>query len=90
MPRRLLAQELERRVHGRTTLKKHTVICQVARLGSLGSLARLLNRSARDVRGQSETLGLENQLVKCILWSRLRGNGALVSSYESTLADSGS
>ncbi|MBA2293854.1 MAG: hypothetical protein H0W16_01850 [Actinobacteria bacterium] len=38
---------------------------------STRSLLWLLGRSARDVRGDSPTLGIENQLIKGILWHRL-------------------
>jgi hypothetical protein len=38
---------------------------------STRSLLWLLGRSARDVRGDSPTLGFENQLIKGILWHRL-------------------
>lgn len=86
VPRQMLAQELERRVGGRASAEQRAVIRRVARLGSLGSLLWLLGRSARDVMGESETLGLENQLVKGIVWSRLARNRI----YDSTSAGAGS
>jgi hypothetical protein len=36
---------------------------------STRSLFWLLGRSARDLRGDSPTLGIENQLIKGILWN---------------------
>ena len=43
---------------------------------STRSLLWLLGRSARDVRGDSPTLGIENQLIKGILWHRLHRHPA--------------
>jgi glycosyltransferase involved in cell wall biosynthesis len=72
VPRRRFAIELERRLGSGVSPSKRRIVRRVARLGSPGSLFWLLGRSARDVRGESETLGLENQLVKGIVWSWLR------------------
>jgi len=72
VPRRLLAAELERRLGGRCSARQRRAIRRISRLGSPGSVAWLLGRSARDIRGESETLGLENQLIKGIVWSWLR------------------
>lgn len=72
VPRQILAMELDRRLGPDCPRRKRRVIRRVARLGSPGSLAWLIGRSARDIRGESETLGLENQLIKGIVWSWLR------------------
>ena len=83
VPRELFAREIERRLDGRMTRNKAAVVRLVARMrSSPTSLAWLLARSARDVRGESETLGIENQLIKGIVWNyaqrmkwRLRAEG---------------
>jgi glycosyltransferase involved in cell wall biosynthesis len=65
----LLARTLEERLDGRIAPEKANAVRRVARMSSSpASLAWLLGRSARDVRGESETLGIENQLIKGILW----------------------
>jgi len=71
VPLRLLARELERRVAGRCAKGKRRTIRRIARLGTPSSLLWLLARSARDVRGDSETLGVENQLITGIVWGWL-------------------
>jgi glycosyltransferase involved in cell wall biosynthesis len=71
LQRRVFADELERRIGHAAPPSKRRVVRRVARLGSPGSVLWLLARSARDVSGDSETLGLENQLVKGIVWSWL-------------------
>ena len=70
-PRRVFAAELERRIGRAAPPSKRRVLRRVARLGAPRSVLWLLARSARDVSGDSETLGLENQLVKGIVWSWL-------------------
>jgi hypothetical protein len=45
------------------------IVHALARLSSSSrGMLGLLGRSARDLRGDSETLGVENQLIKGILW----------------------
>jgi glycosyltransferase involved in cell wall biosynthesis len=69
VPRERFAQALEQRLAGRMTPEKARAVRRVARMSSSpASLAWLFARSARDVRGESETLGIENQLIKGILW----------------------
>jgi O-antigen biosynthesis protein len=71
VPREQFARTLERRLAGRMTPEKARIVRRAARLSSSPSaLAWLLARSARDVRGESETLGIENQLIKGILWHK--------------------
>ncbi|HEY7730192.1 MAG TPA: glycosyltransferase [Gaiellaceae bacterium] len=65
----VLARTLERRSSGRIRPDRMADIRRVARLSSsTGSLGWLLARSARDLRGDSETLGAETELVKGIAW----------------------
>ena len=67
--RQVLARALEERLGDRIRPKARADVERVARLGSsLRSLAWLLGRSGRDIRGTSPTLGIENQLVKGVLW----------------------
>jgi glycosyltransferase involved in cell wall biosynthesis len=69
IPRQFLARTLEERLAGRLVADKRRIVRRIARMGSSPrSLLWLLARSARDVRGESETLGAENQLVKGVLW----------------------
>lgn len=71
VPRELFAKELERRLAGRMPRDKARTLNRVAHLStSWRSFGWLLVRSARDLRGESETLGMENQLLKGILWHR--------------------
>jgi glycosyltransferase involved in cell wall biosynthesis len=64
-----LARTLELRSKGRIRPDRMADIRRVARLSSsIGSLGWLLVRSARDLRGDSETLGAETELVKGIAW----------------------
>jgi O-antigen biosynthesis protein len=79
VPREVFARELERRLDGRIAREKVAVVKHVARMSSSpASLAWLLARSARDVRGESETLGIENQLIKGILWNYAQRAKALL------------
>lgn len=65
---RTLSERLQRLVHAEDA----RTISYVAEMStSLRSLLWLLGRSARDLRGDSSTLGIENQLIKGILWHRL-------------------
>ena len=65
----IFARTLELRLGDRIARSQATDVRRAARVGtSLRSLAWLLGRSARDVRGRSATLGVENQLVKAIVW----------------------
>ncbi len=67
--RESLAQQLEQRLAGRLAPDKAVAVRRVARMSSSPrSFLRLLARSARDVRGRSESAGIELQLVKGILW----------------------
>lgn len=69
IPRQLLARTLEERLAGRLAANKRGVVRRIAQMeSSPRSFLWLLGRSARDVRGESETLGAENQLVKAVLW----------------------
>jgi glycosyltransferase involved in cell wall biosynthesis len=69
MRMQLLARTIEDRLDGRMAPEKARAVRRVAHMSSSPrSLAWLLGRSARDVRGESETLGIENQLIKGILW----------------------
>ena len=70
----LFARTLEARLGPRLEPDRADVVRRFAQLGgSSRSIAWLLGRSARDLRGDSTTLGAENQLVKGIVWSRLAG-----------------
>jgi glycosyltransferase involved in cell wall biosynthesis len=72
-PREQFARTLEQRLAGRMTPEKARIVRRVGRLSSSPSaLLWLLARSARDVRGESETLGIENQLIKGILWHHVQ------------------
>lgn len=65
----LIGRTLELRLAGRMAPDRAADVRRIARLSSsFRSLAWLLARSARDVRGDSVTLGLENQIAKGILW----------------------
>lgn len=65
----LIGRTLELRLSGRMASAHAADVRRVARLSSsFRSLAWLLARSACDVRGHGETLGIENQLAKGILW----------------------
>ena len=65
----LFARTLELRLGDRIVPSRAKDIHRAARIGTSPiSLAWLLGRSARDVRGRSATLGLENQLLKGIAW----------------------
>lgn len=65
----LFARTLELRLGNRMVRSRAKDVRRAARIGrSPRSLAWLLGRSARDVRGRSATLGAENQLVKGIVW----------------------
>ena len=65
----LVGRTLELRLAGRMAPDRAADVRRIARLSSsFRSLLWLLGRSARDVRGDSVTLGLENQIVKGILW----------------------
>jgi O-antigen biosynthesis protein len=71
--REAVAGALRERLNGRLDPTAASAIDKVADMGSsTRSLLWLLGRSARDVRGDSPTLGIENQLIKGILWHRLQ------------------
>ena len=79
VPRELFARTLEQRLGYRLSPPRAREVRRVARLSSsLESLGWLVARSAQDVRGRSETLGLENQLIKGIVWHRMRAARARV------------
>jgi glycosyltransferase involved in cell wall biosynthesis len=64
-----VARALEERLGDRIRPEVRGIVHDLARLGSSPrAVLRLLGRSARDVRGESETLGIENQLIKGIIW----------------------
>ncbi len=70
--REAFARALRERLNGRLDPEAASAIDRVADMSSsTRSLLWLLGRSARDVRGDSPTLGIENQLIKGILWHRL-------------------
>jgi hypothetical protein len=48
----------------------------------------LLARSARDVRGDSETFGIENEIVKGILWRYAQEPRAVAQRLRNRLAGS--
>jgi hypothetical protein len=82
VPRELFARELERRLDGRITPERAAVVRRVARMSSSpASLAWLLVRSGRDVRGESEMLGIENQLIKGIFWNYAQRAKAVLRRY---------
>ena len=64
------AGTLDHRLGGRLRPEHAADVRRVARLDSARSFLWLLGRSARDVRGRSATLGVENQLLKGIAWRR--------------------
>jgi glycosyltransferase involved in cell wall biosynthesis len=65
----LFARTLELRLGDRIVRSRAKDVHRAARIGtSPASVAWLLGRSARDVRGRSATLGVENQLLKGIAW----------------------
>ena len=71
--RQTFASELQCRLEGRMSPHKaHDVACVAGLPSSLRSFLWLLARSASDVRGESETLGIENQLLKGTLWHHLQ------------------
>jgi len=77
--REAFARALRERLRGRLDAEAAEAIDRVAEMSSSNrSLLWLLARSARDVRGDSPTLGIENQLIKGIVWHRLRGRTARV------------
>ena len=67
----VLARTLEVRLGSRIQPSRVATVRRVARLStSYRSLLWLLARSAGDLRGDSPSLGAENQLVKGIVWRR--------------------
>ena len=71
LAREVFARTLLERLEGRIDPRDGENIRNVAEMStSLRSLLWLLGRSARDLRGDSPTLGIENQLLKGILWHR--------------------
>jgi hypothetical protein len=71
LTREAFARELERRLAGRMPPEKAAAVRRIAVMSSSPrSFLRLLERSARDVRGESESTGIELQLLKGILWHR--------------------
>jgi hypothetical protein len=63
------SRELELRLAGRMEPGRAKTVQRLARLSrSPAALMWLLARSARDIHGDSETLGIENEIVKGILW----------------------
>ncbi len=75
--REAFARALRERLNGRLDPEAASAIDRVADMSSsTRSLLWLLGRSARDVRGDSPTLGIENQLIKGILWHRLHRHPA--------------
>ena len=81
--REAFARALRERLNGRIDPKAASAIDKVADLSSsTRSLLWLLGRSARDVRGDSPTLGIENQLIKGILWHRLHRGRASAANRQ--------
>jgi glycosyltransferase involved in cell wall biosynthesis len=79
--REAFAGALRERLNGRIDPEAASAIDRVADMSSSArSLLWLLGRSARDVRGDSPTLGIENQLIKGILWRRLNREPAPLSN----------
>jgi len=75
--REAFARALRERLRGRLHAEAAEAIDRVADMSTSNrSLLWLLGRSARDVRGNSPTLGIENQLIKGIVWHRLRSRTA--------------
>ncbi|HEY8724879.1 MAG TPA: glycosyltransferase [Gaiellaceae bacterium] len=66
----LFARTLDLRLGDRVDGRKRAALLRASRLRSAGSVLWLLTRSARDVRGRSETLGAELQLLKGLAWQR--------------------
>jgi glycosyltransferase involved in cell wall biosynthesis len=64
----LFAQTLDLRIAGRVDGRKRVALQRASRLQSPGSVLWLLARSARDLRGRSETLGAELQILKGLAW----------------------
>ena len=65
MVREAFARALRERLDGRIDPVASAAVDKVADMStSTRSLLWLLGRSARDVRGDSPTLGIENQLMK--------------------------
>ncbi len=78
--REAFARALRERLGSRVDPAAASAIDRVADMSSSSrSLLWLLSRSAHDVRGDSPTLGIENQLIKGILWHRLHRRPAPVS-----------
>ncbi len=70
--REVFARTLSERLQGLVDAEDAKTVSHVAEMStSLRSLLWLLGRSARDFRGDSPTLGIENQLIKGILWHRI-------------------
>ena len=64
-----VARALEERLGDRIRPEVRGIVHELAHLSSSPrAVLRLLGRSARDISGESETLGIENQLIKGILW----------------------
>jgi O-antigen biosynthesis protein len=64
-----VARALEERLGDRIRPEVRGIVHELAQLSSSPrAVLGLLGRSARDVHGESETLGIENQLIKGILW----------------------
>ncbi len=79
--REAFARALRERLRGRLHAEAAEAIDRVADMSTSNrSLLWLLGRSARDVRGNSPTLGIENQLIKGILWHRLHRHPAPLSN----------
>jgi glycosyltransferase involved in cell wall biosynthesis len=66
--RRALAGELERRFGLSLPPALRRDVRRLTGLGTARSALWLLGRSARDLRGTSPTLGIENQLLKATAW----------------------
>lgn len=77
--RQAFARALRERLDGQVRPDAAPAIDRIADMStSLRSLVWLFGRSARDLRGDGPTLGIENQLIKGILWHRLhRGTPAV-------------
>jgi glycosyltransferase involved in cell wall biosynthesis len=71
----LFARTLDTRLGVRLDVRKRAVLRRTSRLRSLGSVVWLLTRSGRDLRGHSETLGAELQLLKGLVWRWTREIG---------------
>lgn len=68
----VFARTLELRLGGRLEPARSTVVRRAATVSMSGrSFLWLLERTLRDVSGRNATLGVENQLLKAIVWSRL-------------------